>query len=335
VAFNNRSHNTSTGVNSFGAVFVSYRIDQGAYVGQTVDIDYGKCTGWGPYDLNDGVTVQSGIHTGGIANSFVLEDSTKNWTANQWQRYGVKNTTTGREGWIYANDATKMYTLSGHSDSGSQPVWNSGNTYEIRKVDACIDQTGWHGGNTSTLLYSTKTSKGFEPLPIGWPNLKWTPFYAWGNTVDTPGVNVAIMPFLPERSRGSSGTGCTPSCPLQQVSNHIPNRDFYNYAAANNPDCGSGFNGTCGLGVGPIAARPATCTTGVAYWATDEGEWWAANPGADGRLYKCTSPNTWTLHYTPYTYPHPLTGTGAPPPPSVDTTPPTVSISIIAGGTQE
>lgn len=31
--------------------------------------------------------------------------------------------------------------------------------------------------------------------------------------------------------------------------------------------------------------------------------------GANGVLYKCTDANTWTLYYTPYTYPHPLTQT--------------------------
>jgi hypothetical protein len=51
---------------------------------------------------------------------------------------------------------------------------------------------------------------------------------------------------------------------------------------------------------------PGTCTVGDGYWKTDEGEWWAANAGNDGRLYKCTSTNTWTLYYTPYVYPHPL-----------------------------
>jgi hypothetical protein len=61
------------------------------------------------------------------------------------------------------------------------------------------------------------------------------------------------------------------------------------------------------MGVGVIASRPGTCTTGVAYWATNEGEWNSTNGAtADGRLYKCTSTNTWTLYYTPYTYPHPL-----------------------------
>jgi hypothetical protein len=69
---------------------------------------------------------------------------------------------------------------------------------------------------------------------------------------------------------------------------------------------GVSFDGTSGVGVGPIASRPATCTTGVAYWATDEGSWRAGFPNSSGRLYKATATNTWTLAYTPYTYPHPL-----------------------------
>jgi hypothetical protein len=55
------------------------------------------------------------------------------------------------------------------------------------------------------------------------------------------------------------------------------------------------FDGTKGVGVGLLAARPSTCTTGVGYWATDE-----------SILYKATATNTWTAYYTPYTYPHPL-----------------------------
>jgi hypothetical protein len=74
------------------------------------------------------------------------------------------------------------------------------------------------------------------------------------------------------------------------------NRDFYNQDAT--------FDGTTGVGVGTLASRPSTCTTNVGYWATDQGSW-NAN-GADGVFYRCTSTNTWTLYYTPYTYPHPL-----------------------------
>jgi hypothetical protein len=59
---------------------------------------------------------------------------------------------------------------------------------------------------------------------------------------------------------------------------------------------GASFDGTSGVGIGLLAARPATCTTGVGYWATDT-----------NTLYRAASTNTWETYYTPYTYPHPLT----------------------------
>ncbi len=82
------------------------------------------------------------------------------------------------------------------------------------------------------------------------------------------------------------------------------NRDYYDEV--------SGFNGTSGTGYGTLASRPATCTTGVGYWATNQGEWNSNQAGNDGQLYKCTATNTWTLYYTPYTYPHPLQGGSTP-----------------------
>jgi hypothetical protein len=67
------------------------------------------------------------------------------------------------------------------------------------------------------------------------------------------------------------------------------NRDYY--------DWNSSFNGTTGVGEGLLSARPATCTPLVAYWATDQ-----------NTLYQCATPNTWTVYYKPYAYPHPLNG---------------------------
>lgn len=81
--------------------------------------------------------------------------------------------------------------------------------------------------------------------------------------------------------------------------------DFWKYHAS--------FDGTSGVGCGPLESRPNTCTKGVAYWATDQscltldGKV-GPNPTTpiSGKLFKCTASNTWTPYYTPYTYPHPL-----------------------------
>lgn len=77
-----------------------------------------------------------------------------------------------------------------------------------------------------------------------------------------------------------------------------PNRDYYNEVAI--------FDGSSGTGYGTLANRPSTCTTGVAYWATDQGEWNKTPGGEQGVLYKCTSTDTWKKYYEPYEYPHPL-----------------------------
>ncbi|NLW50240.1 MAG: hypothetical protein GXY85_05270 [Candidatus Brocadiaceae bacterium] len=95
--------------------------------------------------------------------------------------------------------------------------------------------------------------------------------------------------------------------PRNQV---VENREFFNQNDA--------FDGTAGIGCGPLSERPATGAPGVAYWATDQDCTTVsdANVGAhptvpiQGTLYKCTEPDTWTEFYTPHAYPHPLRGSG-------------------------
>lgn len=127
----------------------------------------------------------------------------------------------------------------------------------------------------------------------------------WSPSTNLPAPDQTAYPgyiFLNRKSgsQASVDVVATPANPT-----HIQaNRDYYN-------ETGS-FNGTSGVGYGTLAARPATCTTGVGYWATSQNlsdlsiyRGVGATP-ISGTLYKCTSTDTWTAYYTPYTYPHPM-----------------------------
>jgi len=91
-----------------------------------------------------------------------------------------------------------------------------------------------------------------------------------------------------------------------------PNEHYFDYDPSLQFD-GSIAADLSSVGVGPVANMPSTCTTNVAYWATDEGNWDTTSSSPSGRLYQCIWTNTWALYYTPYTYPHPLQGQTGPP----------------------
>ena len=142
----------------------------------------------------------------------------------------------------------------------------------------CRDQIG-RGTNVSQWNYS-----GTPPSQL------LAPVYIWRNTTSGTELSVAST------CETTGDNLCT-----NQAANIIAqNRDWYGYNAAN--------DGTVGVGEGIYASIPATCTAGTGYWATDQGSWNSSGAGGQGQLYVCGPTNTWTLYYTPYTYPHPLQG---------------------------
>jgi hypothetical protein len=212
----------------------------------------------------------------------MLESGTSLWWGN---------TVTGFDTFIYADnvrDNTATYPVTpvpngwGGCGSSVGPSSWDGNTDSTGYP--CFDQIGRGGGDLITGIFP---GQGVPAIPkvdsvtgtVTWPHQALDPVYAWGNTYNP-------VPQEPDNYwRNYAAPAGTPV---------VENRDFYlelpNY---NEPVA---FNGSAGVGQGPAANMPMTCTPGVAYWATDV-----------GALYQCAAGNTWKKYYTPFTYPHPLT----------------------------
>lgn len=190
------------------------------------------------------------------------------------QDKGTYTQQTPPNGWGYCGTAA---TGSG-SDWDQSPSTATGYS--------CIDQVGRGKGDLITGLFPNKTNT--TTSNITWPHQRLEPAYEWNNT-----------------------WGCS-SCGGSFWATYDPgivvNRDYF--LQHGNTSCPANASGSCtaGVGVGTLSNRPSSCSAnstnypagnspGVGYWATDV-----------STLYVCTSANTWTKYYTPYTYPHPLAG---------------------------
>ncbi len=139
-------------------------------------------------------------------------------------------------------------------------------------------QSGWRCRDQIGAAYDASQ---WDHSPVGAFNQVIKPLYIWGNL------------------RGGSPAFATVDDFMRNTTHIQINRDYYDTSTA------TGSPQTVGVRVGAIANRPAGCTTGVAYWATDEADWNSLNGATpDGQLYKCESTNNWVLYYTPHRFPH-------------------------------
>jgi hypothetical protein len=248
-------------------------------------------------DMGSGTTLVWGNSANNVYKNMFLFKTTRinNSTYNQ---------TATPNGWGYCG--TQFNGVGSNWDGGTALGTNTTTGYP------CLDQPGRGQGDLITGGFPNKLNSTTGTLR--WPNQALEPIYIWANT-----GNIVSGWGGSYYSNNSGGRVAA-------------NRDYYPQASGIQTSQTSPFDGTSGTGWGTIARRPSTCTPGVGYWATDEGSWNTSTSnlygvqvsGADGRLYKCTVTNTWTLYYEPYTYPHPLRAEVQ------DTTPPSTPTNLSA-----
>jgi hypothetical protein len=275
----------------------------------TATSGWGACGGSSPYDTNDGTVYYSGTTTSGSSGS-TMYDTSKNFgnLTPAGAPYSVYDVTRGFWAEVASNTATSI-TIQG-SIPEQNNSFNVGDSYQILRATVCADQAGRGQGNYISGLINSVLQLTGSPGPL---NQALDPIYEWNDSVNKP------------TNYGNVGT---------DTGRTIANRDWYTDNSSGSPKAQtsptSPFNGSgsggIGVGFGTLANRPTTCTTGVGYFATDQGSWnTSGNSFGEGELFTCTATNAWSSspHYTPYTYPHPLTdgtaGSGGGPPPNPPT----------------
>jgi hypothetical protein len=298
---------------------------------------WGTCDGTAIWDHNEGITRASGTASAGSVVDTLTVTPSPNWTPDAFVGYSLTNAdnnsvcpwglpipmpggglqncnqlitvgtgqvpanTVPGTPWgavILSNTANtittknSIYAQQYPASAPANHMWTVGDHFSVQRAISCIDGIGIGSGGLLSGFTSGQQTPPFAGIsctapPIGSSgactngndlNQALDPVYSWLNTVDGQPQNITY--------------GVAGSIYVIQNVHFYNQRD--NFDGSNTPGVNAGLTG--GIGVGLLSARPTQCTPLVGYWATDT-----------NTLYQCTAPNTWTVHYQPYTYPHPLT----------------------------
>jgi pectate lyase len=139
--------------------------------------------GHAPYLFESGTATSSTV--GGT-----LVDSTKNWTPNQWKGYSIKcSSGVAAQHGSYITSNTSN-TITYYHDPGAiqDLVFNSGDSYQIRRCLQALDQCG--SGKGDLLSGSNSTPINTRTGTTQWPRNAVEPCYTWNNVYTPDGTTL-------------------------------------------------------------------------------------------------------------------------------------------------
>jgi hypothetical protein len=177
---------------------------------------FGGADGLSAYDSNDPTLYLTGTSAGPSGSDY-LQVNGANWAINQWVGYSVLNVNSGLFSLITSNNANNIYDIgTGSSASLTQCTvltFNNGDTFQIHRVYAALDQPGRGSGDllvdqgvspATGILVTIDQALGLA----AWPREVLEGIYSWGNTVD--GADGTLFSFYPTIQAGRDFFNDTP-----------------------------------------------------------------------------------------------------------------------------